>query len=196
MKKVLVLGAGLVARPLVRHLLEVPEIAVTVASRTVSKAGKLIDGHEDGTAISLNVKDDEALQKLVAEHDLTISLLPYIHHEQVARHCLEYGKDLINTSYVQPALEAMSDEVERAGLLFLNECGLDPGIDHMAAMKIIHEVGKAGGKVVGFRSYCGGLPAPEDNDNPLGYKFSWSPSGVLLAGRNAAKYLEDGKLVR
>ncbi|TNF74529.1 MAG: saccharopine dehydrogenase [Acidobacteria bacterium] len=195
MKKVLVLGAGLVARPLVRHLLEVPEIEVTVASRTVSKAEKLIDGHPDGTAIPLDVKDDEALRKLVAEHDLTISLLPYIHHEQVARHCLEYGKDLINTSYVQPALQAMSDEVERAGLLFLNECGLDPGIDHMAAMKIIDEVRKQGGKVTGFRSYCGGLPAPEHNDNPLGYKFSWSPSGVLLAGRNAAKYLEDGKLV-
>jgi len=195
MKKVLVLGAGLVARPLVRHLLEVPEIGVTVASRTVSKAEKLIDGHEDGTAIPLNVKDDEALGKLVAEHDLTISLLPYIHHEQVARHCLQYGKNLINTSYVQPALMAISDEVEQAGLLFLNECGLDPGIDHMSAMKIIHEVGQKDGKVVGFRSYCGGLPAPEHNDNPLGYKFSWSPTGVLLAGRNAAKYLENGELV-
>jgi saccharopine dehydrogenase-like NADP-dependent oxidoreductase len=195
MKKVLVLGAGLVARPLVRHLLDVPEVGVTVASRTVSKAEKLIDGHVDGTAIPLNVKDDEALRKLVAEHDLTISLLPYIHHEQVARHCLEYGKDLINTSYVQPALQALSDEVEQKGLLFLNECGLDPGIDHMSAMKIIHEVGKEGGKVVGFRSCCGGLPAPEHNDNPLGYKFSWSPSGVLLAGRNAAKYLQKGELV-
>lgn len=195
MNRVLVLGAGLVARPLVRHLLARPGIRVTVASRTVSKAEKLIDGHEDGEAIALDVRDDKALEELVARHELTVSLLPYTHHARVARHCLEHRKHLVTTSYVQRPLREMAEAVEKAGLLFLNECGLDPGIDHMSALKIIHEVGERGGRVVGFRSYCGGLPAPEHNDNPLGYKFSWSPSGVLLAGRNAARYTEDEVLV-
>ena len=98
----------------------------------------------------------------------------------------------MTTSYVSDAMRALDGQAKAAGLIFLNEIGLDPGIDHMSAMKIIHEVQKAGGKVASFRSYCGGLPAPEANDNPLGYKFSWSPKGVVMAGRNDARY-PDGR---
>ena len=193
MKNVLVLGAGLVSKPLVRYLLMEPEFNVKVATRTVSKAEKLIDGHPRGTAIQLNVKDDNSLKNLIEECDLAISLLPYIFHVKVAKLCINLKKQMVTTSYISAEMKALDKEAKEAGVIILNEIGVDPGIDHMSAMRIIHDVEKNGGKVVSFRSYCGGLPAPEANTNPFGYKFSWSPRGVLMAGRNDAKYLEDGK---
>ncbi len=195
MKTVLVLGAGLVTRPLVRYLLDAPNIQVIVASRTVSKAEALIDGHPAGQARALNVEDAAALRAAVAGADLSISLLPYVYHPQVAEFCLEFGKDMVTTSYVSPAMRALDERARAAGVILLNEIGVDPGIDHMSAMKIIHHVQNNGGEIVSFKSWCGGLPAPEANTNPLGYKFSWSPRGVLLAGRNAAHYLQDGQEV-
>jgi saccharopine dehydrogenase (NADP+, L-glutamate forming) len=193
MHKVLVLGAGLVSKPLVRYLLEQPDFHVKVASRTVSKAEKLIDNHPDGEAQSLNVKDTAALGQLVQEADLVISLLPYIHHVTVAEFCLKHRKNMVTTSYVSEAMQKLDSKAKEAGLLVLNEIGVDPGIDHMSAMKIIHGVQNAEGEIISFRSYCGGLPAPEANTNPYGYKFSWSPQAVLLAGKNSGRYLEDGK---
>jgi saccharopine dehydrogenase (NADP+, L-glutamate forming) len=194
-KKILVLGAGLVSRPMVRYLLDVPDFEVIVATRTVSKAQELVGTHTRGKAIALLVDDDAALGQLVGECDLAVSLLPYTYHVKVANHCLTHKKPLVTTSYVSDAMRALSAPAKAAGLIFLNEIGLDPGIDHMSAMKIIHDVQKSGGKVTSFMSYCGGLPAPEANDNPLGYKFSWSPKGVVMAGRNDARYLKDGKEV-
>jgi saccharopine dehydrogenase-like NADP-dependent oxidoreductase len=195
MKKILVLGAGLVSRPMVRYLLDVPDFEVVVASRTVSKAQELVGTHPRGRALALNVDDGAALGRLVSETDLSVSLLPYTYHVKVAGHCLKYRKPLVTTSYVSDAMRALDAQAKAAGVIFLNEIGLDPGIDHMSAMKIIHDVQQVGGKVVSFMSYCGGLPAPEANDNPLGYKFSWSPKGVVMAGRNDARYLKDGKEV-
>ena len=195
MKNVLVLGAGLVSRPLVRYLLNVPEFKVTVASRTVSKAVKLIDGHPRGEAQALNVKDDAQLEELVKECDLAISLLPYVYHVKVAELCIKYKKNMVTTSYISDAMKALDQRAKDAGIIILNEIGVDPGIDHMSAMRIIHAVENSGGKVISFRSYCGGLPAPEANDNPYGYKFSWSPRGVLMAGCNDAKYMKDGEIV-
>ena len=195
MKNVLVLGAGLVSRPLVRYLLDVPEFHVKVASRTVSKAVKLIDGHPRGEAQALNVNDDTQLEELVKECDLAISLLPYVYHVKVAELCIKYQKNMVTTSYISDAMKALDQRVKDAGIIILNEIGVDPGIDHMSAMRIIHAVANSNGKVISFRSYCGGLPAPEANDNPYGYKFSWSPRGVLMAGRNDAKYMKDGKIV-
>ena len=195
MKNVLVLGAGLVSRPLVRYLLNVPEFRVTVASRTVSKAVKLIDGHPQGKAIELNVKNDAQLEELVSKCDLAISLLPYTYHVKVAELCIKHKKHMVTTSYISDAMKALDQKAKDAGIVILNEIGVDPGIDHMSAMRIIHAVENSGGKVVSFRSYCGGLPAPEANDNPFGYKFSWSPRGVLMAGRNDAKYMKDGEII-
>jgi len=194
MKKVLVLGAGLVSRPLVRYLLD-HGYTVTVASRTVSKAVKLIDGHERGEALSLNVEDKAALEKLVSENDLSISLLPYAYHVTVAEFCIQYKKHMVTTSYVSDEMKALDGRAREAGITILNEIGLDPGIDHMSAMKIIHKIQNAGGTVTKFFSYCGGLPAPDADDNPWGYKFSWSPRGVVMAGRNSARYLKDGQIV-
>ncbi|HNW58045.1 MAG TPA: saccharopine dehydrogenase C-terminal domain-containing protein [bacterium] len=193
MKKVLVLGAGLVSRPLVRYLLDQPETQVIIASRTVSKAEALIEGHPAGKAVAATVQEKEKLETLVAEADVAISLLPWIYHVQVAELCLKHKTHLVTTSYVSPAMRALDQQARDQGLLFLNEIGLDPGIDHMSAMKMIHEVAHKGGQVTSFESVCGGLPAPEADDNPWGYKFSWSPRGVLLAGRNSAHFLRDGK---
>jgi len=194
-KNVLVLGAGLVSRPLVRYLLDEPEFHVKVASRTVSKAEKLIQEHPRGNAQALNVKDTEQLRDLIKECDIAISLLPYTYHVKVAEMCIEFKKNMVTTSYISAPMKALDEEARKANVLILNEIGVDPGIDHMSAMRIIHNVENNGGKVVSFRSYCGGLPAPEANTNPFGYKFSWSPRGVLMAGRNDAKYLENGKVV-
>lgn len=195
MNKILVLGAGLVSRPGVDYLLQQKGLSVTVASRTVSKAEKLVKGTANGRAVAVDVEDGQALAALIGAHDIVISLLPWIHHVRVAGLCLEHGKHMVTTSYVSDGMRQLAPAVLEKGLTFLNEIGVDPGIDHMSAMKIIHHVESEGGKVLHFHSYCGGLPAPEHNDNPFGYKFSWSPRGVVLASRNSARYLEDGKIV-
>lgn len=195
MTKVLVLGAGLVSRPLVRYLLDQPDFRVTVASRTLSKAEALIAGHADGTALPLLANETAKLEKLVGEHDLAISLLPAPLHPVVAGLCIKYRKQMVTTSYVSPKMKELDGPARDAGVICLNELGVDPGIDHMSAMRIIHDVEKRGGKVVSFKSCCGGLPAPEANDNPWGYKFSWSPRAVCTAGKNSARFREDGRQI-
>lgn len=194
-KKVLVLGAGLVARPLVEYLLNQGGFYIRVASRTVEKAKDLIGTHKNGEAAGLDVTDNKALAREIPNADLVISMVPYTHHVAVANLCVEYRKPMVTTSYVSDAMKKLNDACNKAGILILNEIGLDPGIDHMSAMKIIHDIQNRGGKVTSFYSYCGGLPAPEANTNPFGYKFSWSPRGVVLAGRNNARYLKDGKVI-
>lgn len=195
MSKVLVFGAGLVAKPLVRYLLD-RGFQVTVASRTVSKAQDLVRGYANGQALAFDVtKEVDRLDDLVRGADLAVSLLPYIYHVQVAEACLRHRCHLVTTSYVKDEMRALDAAAKEVGVILLNEIGLDPGIDHMSAMRVIHRVHAAGGKIRSFRSYCGGLPAPDANDNPLGYKFSWSPRGVVLAGRNDARYKENGRVV-
>ena len=193
-KNVLVLGAGMVSRPMIRYLLEKTDFTVTMASRTVSKAEKIIDGHSQGKAIELNVKDDELLDKLVKDCDLAVSLLPYAYHVKVAKLCIKYKIPMVTTSYVSEEMKALDDDAKEAGILILNESGLDPGIDHMSAMRVIHKVEEKGGKITSFKSSTGALPSHEANTNPFGYKFSWAPRGVLLASKNPSKWLEDGKI--
>ncbi len=196
MKHVLVLGAGLVARPLVEYLLDQPDVDVTVASRTVSKAEALVEGRSNGRAVAFDIsKDSDQLGAMVAEADLAVSLLPYTFHVQVAEACVAQGCHLVTTSYVKDEMRALDTQAKEAGVILLNEIGLDPGIDHMSAMEIIDRIHAAGGEVASFRSSCGGLPAPDANDHPLGYQFSWSPRGVILAGRNDARFLEKGEVV-
>jgi len=195
MSKILVLGAGFVARPLVRYLFDIPDVKVKIASRTVSKAEKLINNHPNGVAQQLNVNNESDLLKVVSEADTVISLLPWVHHMKVAELCLEYGKNLVTTSYVKPEMKALDKKVKEKDLIFLNEIGVDPGIDHMAAMQIIDRIKDKGGQVESFYSYCGGLPALEYNNNPFGYKFSWSPEGVMLAAKNDGKYLQNGEII-
>ncbi len=195
MKRILVLGAGLVSRPLVTYLTDREGLEVTVATRTVKKAEALVEGRPRGKALALNVKDVDALEKLVADHDISVSLLPATEHVKVAKLCLKHNKHMSTTSYINEEMQALDGDAKSAGLTFLNECGVDPGIDHMSAMRVIHDAESKGGTVTAFRSYCGGLPAPEANTNPIGYKFSWAPRGVLVAATNSARYLKDGEVV-
>jgi len=194
-KKVLVLGAGLVSGPLVHYLLGQDGFEVTVASRTVEKAQVLVGDATNGIAVRVDVKDEASLENLISQADLSISLLPYIYHPLVARLCVKHKKDMVTASYVKDEMRALDSEAKSAGVILLNEIGVDPGIDHMSAMRVIDHVRKNGGELVSFSSYCGGLPAPDANDNPFGYKFSWSPRGVVLAGKNPARYLKDGKVI-
>ena len=194
MKNVLVLGAGLVTRPLVGYLLE-RGYRVTCASRTVAKAEKLVAGHPNGSAHTLDLQDEAKLRGFIAECDLAVSLVPFAFHPTVARLCIEHRKPMVTTSYVSAEMEALDGAAREAGVTVLNEIGVDPGIDHMSAMRVIDGVRGRGGTVTAFRSYCGGLPAPEANDNPFGYKFSWAPRGVLLASRNGASYLLEGRRI-
>jgi saccharopine dehydrogenase-like NADP-dependent oxidoreductase len=194
MKRVLVLGAGLVAKPLVRYLLDKGH-QLTCASRTVSKAERLVDGHPHGKAGELNLQDEARLAQHIQEADLAVSLVPPAFHPLVARICIEQKRPMVTTSYVSDEMSALDGVAKEAGVTVMNEIGVDPGIDHMSAMRIIDQVRGKGGRIVAFKSYCGGLPAPADNDNPFGYKFSWAPRGVLMASRNGAQYLENGRKV-
>lgn len=194
-KKILVLGSGMVSRPGVTYLLEQGNLFVTVASNEPEVAREMVKGFENGKSLFIDVDDREKLSALIEENDIVVSLLPWVFHARVAELCLKFNKHMATTSYVNKEMRKLDGPASEKGLLFLNEIGVDPGIDHMSAMKIIDDVVREGGKIRHFYSYCGGLPAPEDNDNPFGYKFSWSPKGVVLASLNAAKFLENGKEV-
>jgi saccharopine dehydrogenase (NADP+, L-glutamate forming) len=194
MKKVLILGAGLVVKPMVEYLLD-NKFELTIASPMKERADELIKGNPNGSSVDWSMDDPETLGKLIGAHNITVSLLPYKYHTDVAKICLHYCKSLVTTSYVQKEMIPLDEPARKAGVLFLNEIGLDPGIDHMTAMKIIDHIHNNGGKVEEFYSLCGALPAPEAADNPLKYKFSWSPKGVILASRNSALYLKNGKQV-
>ena len=195
MKNALILGAGMVAKPIVDYLVESKKVSVTMASRTVEKAHKILQGRENTRAVPLLIDNDTLLENLIREADVVISLLPYAYHVKTAKYCIKYRISMVTTSYISKLMQDLDKEAREVGVLLLNEIGLDPGIDHMSAMRIIHAVSKKGGYVRSFRSYCGGLPAPEANNNPWGYKFSWSPRAVLMAGRNDALYLKKGETV-
>ncbi|OBT89826.1 saccharopine dehydrogenase [Pseudogymnoascus sp. 03VT05] len=193
-KKVLMLGAGFVTQPTL-DVLSDAGIQVSVACRTLESAKKLAEGVKNAQAVSVDVNDAAALDAAVAKHDLVISLIPYTFHAKVIESAIRNKKHVVTTSYVSPAMLELDQAAKDAGITVMNEIGLDPGIDHLYAVKTIEEVHAEGGKILSFLSYCGGLPSPENSDNPLGYKFSWSSRGVLLALRNAAKYYKDGKIV-
>ncbi|EGE00269.1 saccharopine dehydrogenase [Trichophyton tonsurans CBS 112818] len=193
-RKVLLLGSGFVTKPTIDELSKAG-VLLTVACRTLESAQRLCKGIKNTNAISLDVNDSAALDAELAKVELVISLIPYIHHATVIKGAIRTKKNVVTTSYVSPAMMELQEDAKKAGITVMNEIGLDPGIDHLYAVKTISEVHEAGGKVTSFLSYCGGLPAPECSDNPLGYKFSWSSRGMLLALRNDAKYYEGGKIV-
>lgn len=193
-KKVLILGAGLVAQPIVRYLLN-RGMKVTVASNTPERAEAMINKHKNGANINWSVEDRHTLDKMINDHDIVVSLLPYTYHLLVAGYAIKHRKNMVTSSYVKPEMQALDEEAKNAGIIILNELGLDPGIDHMSAMRIIDNVHRKNGKIKEFYSICGALPAPEAATNPFRYKFSWSPKGVVMAGNNDAKYLRRGSIV-
>ncbi|MHA2173257.1 MAG: saccharopine dehydrogenase C-terminal domain-containing protein [Candidatus Hodarchaeales archaeon] len=196
MKTILIFGAGMVAGPPVQYLLN-KGFKVIVASRTVAKAKNLIRDNSNGVAKAFDITSstEDELETLILECDLAVSLLPYIYHTKIARVCIKHNKHMVTTSYVSPEMQELDEKAKKANITILNEIGVDPGIDHMSAKLIIDNIHGKNGKVLSFTSYTGGLPAPDANNNPWGYKLSWSPRGVILAGRNPAKYLEEETIV-
>src|SRR6218665_268322 len=150
---------------------------------------------ENAESVVLDVNhNQEMLDQLIQESDLVISLLPYGLHPKIAEKCISFKKNMVTASYTSPELKALDERARQAGVTILNEVGLDPGIDHLLAMECFDQIKSNGGRVTSFKSYCGGLPAPESADNPLLYKFSWNPRGVIFNTLSGAKWLEDGKI--
>jgi saccharopine dehydrogenase (NADP+, L-glutamate forming) len=197
MKKILVLGAGLSSSYLIKYLSKLAaeeNWMVSVADADQHQAILKAGNHPQLKAIRLNVSDAFELDQLIAEHDVAISLIPPAMHIIVAKACLKHKKHLITASYISPEMHNLHVDALKAGVLFLNECGLDPGIDHLSAMQAIHRLQGAGAKITSFKSYCGGLVAPEFDTNPWHYKFTWNPRNIVLAGQATAKYLENNEL--
>jgi saccharopine dehydrogenase (NADP+, L-glutamate forming) len=195
MKSILVLGAGLVARPLLRYLLKQYNYRVVVATLDPPRARQLVGQHPRAEIVEHDAMNLEETGRLVAACDIVVSLLPAQLNPPIARLCIQHHKHLVNTSYVAPDTAALDEQAQEADVLLLCEIGLDPGIDHMSAVQIIDHIRALGGAVTHFQSCCGGFPAQDANTTPWGYKFSWSPKAVMLAGRNAARYLREGETV-
>ncbi|MDX2173308.1 MAG: saccharopine dehydrogenase C-terminal domain-containing protein [Bacteroidota bacterium] len=197
MTNILIIGAGRSTTSLINYLIQnstTYNFKITVADVDIKLAQEKVANHTNATAISFNINDADKRRQIIQKHDFVISMLPAFMHGEVAKDCVEFGKHIATASYVSADMKALDKEAQKKGLILLNECGLDPGIDHASAMKEINEIKQKGGEVISFKSYCGGLVAPESNDNPWGYKFSWNPRNVILAGQGTAQYLENGAL--
>ena len=195
-KKILVLGAGKSSSYLIKYLTDQAvelDWQITIADSDIRAAQKKIGRNKFAQAVWLDASNMNALTKLVGLHHLVISLLPPQMHAEVAKICLLHRKHLVTASYLTEEMKSLHKSAERAGLIFLNECGLDPGIDHLSAKKIIDEIHAQKGSVISFKSYCGGLVAQEYDTNPWNYKFTWNARNVILAGQQTARYLHDGK---
>jgi saccharopine dehydrogenase-like NADP-dependent oxidoreductase len=194
MKNVLVLGAGRSSSSLIHYLLHNAGKhgwQVVVGDTSLAAAQEKVGNHSHGKAILFDVLDEDATSKAIFHADVVISLLPAHFHPKVAACCLPLKKHLLTASYVSAEMQVFHEEAKANGLLFLNECGLDPGIDHMSAVQIIDKIRSDGGKLLSFESFTGGLIAPEtDPENPWRYKFTWNPRNVVMAGQGTAKYLQ------
>lgn len=197
MKKILVIGAGLSASYLIKYLLENAKSQrweITVADQDLLLAKQKIGKSKFAKAISLNIFNEPERQEAIKQADLVVSLMPANLHILAATECLKLKKHLVTASYISAEMQALHEQAQKAGILFLNEIGLDPGIDHLSAMEMIHKIQSNGGEITSFKSFCGGLIAPEFDNNPWNYKFTWNPRNVILAGQATAKYLENGAL--
>ena len=197
MRKILIIGAGRSASSLIRYLLnksEVEKLHITIADLSLELAQKKTQNHHNASALALDIFNTEQRQAEIQKNDIVISMLPAHLHIEVAKDCLAFHKNMVTASYISPQMEALNDEAVAKGLIFMNEVGLDPGIDHMSAMKVIDEIKEQGGKIILFESFCGGLVAPESDNNLWNYKFTWAPRNVVLAGQGGtAKFIQEGK---
>ncbi|MBK8919930.1 MAG: saccharopine dehydrogenase NADP-binding domain-containing protein [Saprospirales bacterium] len=197
MQNLLIIGAGRSATVLINYILEQARqhnFFITVADADVTLAQQKVGNHPNGRAIWLDASKPNDRRDVINRHDVVVSLLPPQMHLEVAQDCIALGKHMVTASYVSKQVFRLGDEARQRALVFMNELGLDPGIDHMSAMQRIHAIRKQGGKITAFYSYTGGLVAPESDDNPWHYKFSWNPRNVVLAGQGTAQFLENGNL--
>lgn len=196
MRQILIIGAGRSASSLIRYLLSksaVEKIQLVIGDLSLALAEKKTNGHPNATAIALNIFDNHQRADAISKADIVISMLPAHLHIEVARDCIVYKKSLVTASYISDAMQELDAAAKENNLVFMNEIGLDPGIDHMSAMKVIDEISDKGGKMLLFESFCGGLVAPESDTNLWNYKFTWAPRNVVLAGQGgAAKFIQEG----
>jgi saccharopine dehydrogenase (NADP+, L-glutamate forming) len=197
MNHILIIGAGLSSNALIKYVLNNAVGKgwhVTVADADPSKAEKLIFGDGNARAAWLDVMKVNDRRELISKADVVVSLIPAHLHLEVAQDCIKLKKHLITASYVSQEMYRLGDEARDRELIFMGEMGLDPGIDHMSAMRLIDGIKAEGGRITSFRSYTGGLIAPESDDNPWHYKFTWNPRNVVLSGQGTAQFIENGKL--
>ncbi|WP_339849941.1 saccharopine dehydrogenase C-terminal domain-containing protein [uncultured Dokdonia sp.] len=196
MRKILVIGAGKSTSQLVNYLLsksDTEDLHITVGDISIDNAQKLINNHKNATAISLDVFNKEEREQAIKAATIVISMLPARFHIEVARDCVTFEKSMVTASYISEEMEALDSAVREKGLVFMNEIGLDPGIDHMSAMQVIDRIRDKGGKMILFESFTGGLVAPESDTNLWNYKFTWNPRNVVLAGQGgAAEFIQEG----
>jgi len=198
MKNILVVGAGRSSSSLVNYLVSKSienDWHITIADQSLELANSKAKNHSRTKAIQIDIfNDDDERVDLIAKADIVASLLPETLHIQLVKDCLVNNVHLVTASYVSPQMASYHEQVKKSGLIFLNEMGLDPGIDHMDTMRLINKVKEDGGKLISLRSFGGGLVAPENDDNPWGYKITWNPMNVVTAGMASARYVQDGKL--
>lgn len=198
MKNVLLLGTGKSANVLIDFLLRTAREEswkVTLADIDLDLARKKSEAYPEAKAVKFDINDENGRHELIRESDLVISMLPAVFHPLVARDCIQFHKHLITPSYISSEMRLLDSLAKEAGVLILNEIGLDPGIDHMSAMKVIEEIKAKGHRVLAFESFTGGLVAPESDNNPWHYKFTWNPRNVVLAGQGpgGVKFIHNGK---
>ena len=197
MRNILIIGAGKSASYLVQYFLDkssAENLQITIGDLEISNAKKWIGNHTNAKALKLDIFDKTARQQAVQNADIVVSMLPARFHIEVAKDCLTYGKHMVTASYVSEEMQALDKDAKAKKLVFLNEIGLDPGVDHMSAMQVIDRITESGGKMILFESFTGGLMAPESDTNLWNYKFTWNPRNVVLAGQGgAAKFLQEGK---
>ena len=196
MKKILVIGTGRSAVTLIKYLLDNAKANnwfVRVADFLEDLAKEAVANHSSGKAIFFNVTDDKQRETEIENADIVISMLPARFHFTVAKDCVRLGKNLVTASYVSEEMLALDEKAKNAGIILLNEIGLDPGIDHMSAMQVIDDIKENGGELTSFKSFCGGLVHPDFDNNPWNYKFTWNPRNVVLAGKGTAQYIKQGK---
>ena len=196
MRHILIIGAGRSASSLIQYLLQKSDIEnlhVVIGDLSLALAEKKTNGHPNATAIALDIFDKTQRSEAISKADIVISMLPAHLHIEVARDCIDHKKSLVTASYISDAMQELDAAAKVNNLVFMNEIGLDPGIDHMSAMKVINEIREKGGKMLLFESFCGGLVAPESDNNLWNYKFTWAPRNVVLAGQGgAAKFVQEG----
>ena len=196
MKNILIIGAGKSSSALIKYLLDKTEeesLFLTIGDISIENANKLINNHKNASAVFLDIFDKNEREKYIIKATLVISMLPARFHLQVAKDCITFGKHMVTASYISNEIKALDEEVKKKGLVFMNEIGLDPGIDHMSAMQVIDKIKDAGGKMLLFESFCGGIVAPESDTNLWNYKFTWNPRNVVLAGQGgAAMFIQEG----
>src|SRR5690554_6275641 len=197
MRNILILGAGLSSSSLIRYLLQNAEKErwfLRIVDQDEAVIQRKINGSQYAKALTFNALDPEQRRPEIEKADLVISMLPARFHVDVARDCIDLKTDLITPSYVSPEMKALHEEAENAGILIMNEIGVDPGIDHMSAMQVIDRIRESGGEMRNFESFTGGLIAPESDNNPWNYKFTWNPRNVVLAGQGgAAQFVQEGQ---